>query len=224
MKLLNRNLRVIEKVKKSGNLRKVGSVIALLIISSIPTWSFAHHVLGRPAYSLNEDSNTPPSMQVETQVGDFFITYMVYPAFPKPNERGRVNFYAESIKGGSSFKGVVEFTIETKSWFKKEVEVLGEQLPDDGVHRQGFIFSEAGKYIITASFNDGDVPYVIDFPLQIGKAAPIGFLGTVLILVFGFLVFVKLVLKKRLLTSKIQNSQEEQIREPLRKSSKTEAK
>ena len=30
----------------------------------------AHHVLGRPAYSLSEDSNTPPSTQAELQIGD----------------------------------------------------------------------------------------------------------------------------------------------------------
>jgi hypothetical protein len=54
----------------------------------------AHHVLGRPTYSLNEDSNTPPSMQVETQIGAYFVSYMAFPAFPKPNEAGRVSVYA----------------------------------------------------------------------------------------------------------------------------------
>ncbi len=34
----------------------------------------AHHVLGRPAYSLNEDSNTPPAMQAEIQIGDYLVT------------------------------------------------------------------------------------------------------------------------------------------------------
>jgi len=40
----------------------------------------AHHVLGRPSYSLSEDSTTPPSMQVETQIGDYYVTYMAFPA------------------------------------------------------------------------------------------------------------------------------------------------
>jgi len=39
----------------------------------------AHHVLGRPAYALNENSNTPPSMQLETVIGDYFVNYMVFP-------------------------------------------------------------------------------------------------------------------------------------------------
>lgn len=53
-------------------------------MAAIP--AYAHHVLGRPAYSLNEDSNTPPSMQVETQIGDYLVNMMVFPAFPKPGE------------------------------------------------------------------------------------------------------------------------------------------
>jgi len=53
--------------------------VVLLILSGVAQ---AHHVIGRPAYNLNEDSNTPPSIQMETQIGDYFVTYMVFPAFP----------------------------------------------------------------------------------------------------------------------------------------------
>ncbi len=57
----------------------------------------AHHILGRPAYSLNENSNTPPSMQVETMIGDYFVNYMVFPAFPRSKEPGRIHLYAQSV-------------------------------------------------------------------------------------------------------------------------------
>ena len=68
------------------------------MLSAMISPAYAHHVLGRPSYSLNEDSNTPPSMQIETRIGNYFVTYMVYPAFPKPGEPGRINLYALSIK------------------------------------------------------------------------------------------------------------------------------
>jgi hypothetical protein len=61
------------------------------MLSAMISPAYAHHVLGRPSYSLNEDSNTPPSMQIETRIGNYFVTYMVYPAFPKPGEPGRIN-------------------------------------------------------------------------------------------------------------------------------------
>ena len=56
------------KLRFKNNVLILIGFISLLMSSE----SFAHHVLGRPAYSLNEDSNTPPSMQVETQIGDTF--------------------------------------------------------------------------------------------------------------------------------------------------------
>jgi len=68
--------------------------LILLFITSLPVSTQAHHVLGRPAYSLNEDSNTPPSMNIETQIGDYLVTAMVYPAFPRAGESGRINLYA----------------------------------------------------------------------------------------------------------------------------------
>ena len=131
--------------------------------------SSAHHVLGRPAYSLNEDSNTPPSLAVETQIGDYFITYMVFPAFPRGNEPGRLNLYIQGIDEGRYFTGDVEFTVIDDGFFSDRIEPIGIQQIDDGVYRQGFVFSEEGQYLIRAHFDDGDIPYDIDFPLQVGE-------------------------------------------------------
>lgn len=144
----------------------------------------AHHVLGRPAYSLGADSNTPPSMQVETQIGEYYVTYMAFPAFPRPNQRGRVNLYASRIDNGNTFNGEVTFKVKDDSWFSSKEEILGTQNIDDGVYRQGFVFSKAGAYIVTAEFQSDGEPYLIDFPLQIGEPDSIGPIGiTVVILV-----------------------------------------
>lgn len=82
--------------------------------------SYAHHVLGRPSYSLGEDSNTPPSMQVETQIGEYYITYMVFPAFPKPKQPGRINLYASRIDNGKSFPGNVTFKVLMTVGFQRK--------------------------------------------------------------------------------------------------------
>ncbi len=158
----------------------------------------AHHVLGRPSYSLGEDSNTPPSMQVETQIGDYYVTYMAFPAFPQPNEPGRVNLYASRIDNGASFEGEVTFKVRDDSWFATEEEVLGRQPPDDAVFRQGFIFKDAGHYIITAEFESGGEPYIIDFPLRIGDPAPVGPIGLAVGLIALVLIGVNVLQRKRL--------------------------
>ncbi len=169
----------------------------------------AHHVLGRPAYSLNEDSNTPPSMAVETQIGDYFVTYMVFPAFPRSGEPGRLNLYATRIDNGALFEGDISFFVRDDSWFSAQEELLGTQQIDDGVYRQGFMFKEEGSYIIQARFTAGDEPYLIDFPLQIGKASPIGPLGLAVGALVSILLGANLVQRKRLTRAKVQNAQQQ---------------
>ena len=168
----------------------------------------AHHVLGRPSYSLNEDSTTPPSMQVETQVGEYYITYMVFPAFPSPNQPGRVNLYASRIDDGEPFQGEVTFKVRNDSWFSNQEEVLGVQEVDDNVFRQGFEFKEAGKYIIKAEFESNKEPYQIDFPLQIGDQPPLGPIGIAIGLIAFVLLFVNLLQRKRLMSAKIRSAHE----------------
>jgi len=165
---------------------------------------FAHHVLGRPAYSLSDDSNTPPSMQVETQIGDFFVTYMAFPAFPQPGQQGRVNLYATRRDDGKPYNGQVTFLIKDDKWFGGHKETLGTQKIDDGVYRQGFLIEKAGDYIISARFVSGGEPYAIDFPLKIGQVSGIGPIGIALLVIVFVLVMVNVIQRKRLLRGKIQ--------------------
>ncbi len=178
-------------------------LLALLLSAN----AFAHHVLGRPAYSLNEDSNTPPSMQVETQIGNYFVTYMIFPAFPKPGEKGRINIYASRIDSGDTLASPITFLVRDGGWFADRTEeVLGTQDVYDGVYRQGFVFKQDGSYIISAKFEADGEPYNIDFPLQIGESTsmlPIGIaLGSIVLV----LVAVNIVQRKRLMREKIRDS------------------
>jgi len=183
----------------------VKSRLLLTVLMCLMTASvFAHHVLGRPAYSLSDDSNTPPSMQVETQIGDFFVTYMVFPAFPQPGQQGRVNLYATHRDTGKPFNGQVTFVIKDDKWFGGHKETLGTQNIDDGVYRQGFLVTNAGDYIISAQFFSDEAPYTIDFPLKIGQVSGIGPIGIALIIIVSVLIIVSLMQRKRLLRGKIQ--------------------
>ncbi len=182
--------------------------ITVLILTLLLTANaFAHHVLGRPAYSLNEDSNTPPSMQVETQIGKYFVTYMIFPAFPKPGEKGRINIYASRIDSGDTLASPISFFVRDSGWFAdKTEEKLGTQDVYDGVYRQGFVFKENGSYIITAKFEADGEPYSIDFPLQIGESASMLPIGVALGSIVLVLVVVNIVQRKRLMREKIQNT------------------
>ena len=180
------------------------TLLLAIIILSVPVQ--AHHVLGRPSYSLNEDSTTPPSMQVETQIGDYYITYMVFPAFPDPNEPGRVNLYASRIDNGKPFAGEVAFKVRNDSLFNEEEELLGVQIPDDNVFRQGFEFRESGDFIVRAEFESDGEPYQVDFPLQIGEPARWGPIGITVAVIMFVLIAVNLIQRKRLTSDKIRSS------------------
>lgn len=187
------------------------AVVALGGLSVSAEVALAHHVLGRPSYSLNEDSNTPPSLQAEVQIGDYFVTYMVFPAFPKPGEPGRVNLYATRLADGKPFQGEVTFKVRDgslQSWVgARHEETLGTQPVDDNVFRQGFLFQEAGEYIITAEFDAGGEPYAIDFPLRIGAPAAIGPIGLVVAAVLIVLLMISLIQRRRAMTGKLRGAQ-----------------
>lgn len=168
----------------------------------------AHHVLGRPSYALNEDSNTPPSMQIETQVGQYDITYMVFPAFPRPNEAGRVNLYAVRLNDGTPFQGRVTFKVRDDSLFDDNEELLGIQEVDDNVFRQGFEFLQKGDYIIRAEFEAGGEPYQIDFPLRIGEPSSMGPIGIAVAVIVFVLIVVNILQRKKLLTARIRSAHE----------------
>ncbi len=190
------------------NFKKITGRISLLMLALIfSANTLAHHVLGRPAYSLNEDSNTPPSMQVEAQIGKYFVTYMIFPAFPKPGEKGRVNIYASRIDNGETLSVPITFLVRNNGWLEDDAEeTLGTQDVYDGVYRQGFVFKQDGSYVITAKFDVEGEPYVIDFPLQIGKSTsmlPIGVaLGSIVLILVG----VNVLQRKRLLRDKIRDT------------------
>ncbi|MBV1884225.1 MAG: hypothetical protein KUG82_21470 [Pseudomonadales bacterium] len=198
---------------------KLAVLFFTMILMCIAPLSHAHHVLGRPAYSLNEDSNTPPSTLVETQVGSYFVSYMVYPAFPKANEQGRVNLYASRISDGVPYDGEVHFTISQNSALRNIVnffggantgaaegaeEVLGSQLIDDGVYRQGFLFFKDGKYIVTARFLANGETHEVELPIRIGEASWFGPLGMIIAGIVCALIMMSLFQQKKVERLKVQ--------------------
>ncbi len=178
----------------------------VMILLSLVAPAQAHHVMGRPSYSLNEDSNTPPAMQVETRIGDYFVTCMVFPAFPRANEPGRINFYAVRVDTGAPYRGKVRFSVRDDGWFSSSPEEIGVQSVDDNVFRQGFVFQHDGDYVITASFEADGQPYSIDVPLRIGQPSRVGVVGMVVGLVLLLLLVVNVLQRHRISRDRVRDA------------------
>jgi len=199
------NILISKVTKGSAGLAKIIAVLTFSFIIFLTPIAQAHHVLGRPAYSLNEDSNTPPSMNIETLVGDFFVTAMVFPAFPKPEESGRINLYVTRLGSKQPLNADIEFSVRNDGWFNSKPEQLGAQVLDDNVYRQAFSFHQRGDYIISASFWDKGEHYIIDFPLRVGEPLPIGPLGIIVTLALLLLIVVTMVQHKKIRRNKARD-------------------
>lgn len=194
-------------------LKKKLVLFILLAVGMVPVQ--AHHVLGRPAYAVGEDGTTPPSLELETQLGDYFVTMMSFPAFLDPKDQGRMNLYASRIDNGSSFHGEVTFKLYENGWFASDqMETLGIQKIDDGVYRQPFMVSEEGDYVIRAEFHSDGQPYIVEFPITVGDPAPIGPIGLALVALAALLVGVNVVQRRRLGRLKATRHHDEVRTEP----------
>ena len=189
-------------------------VAAIAVFQMLPGQASAHHILGRPSYSLNEDSNTPPAVQIETRAGRYNLTYMVYPDVPSAGKQGRINLYISGLKDRLPYAGKVTFKVRNDDWLAKlgigvHLETVGLQSPDDAVFRQGVLFGKAGDYILIAEFADEGQNHSVEFPLRVGVPSSIGPAGIaiagVALLLFGF----GFVQRRRAMTGKIRGSQTE---------------
>ncbi len=173
----------------------------------------AHHVLGRPAYGLNEDSNTPPGMQTEMLIGGYLLSYMVFPAFPRPGEPGRINLYAIHAETREPLESKVTFKVRVKPWYSwlgigGDEGHLGIQSPYDRVFRQRFVLRDPGDYIIVAEFRADGGSYAAEFPLRVGAPPAVGPLGLFAGGLFIALVAVSVFHRRRSMTAKIRGVRE----------------
>ncbi|MEN8167854.1 MAG: hypothetical protein ABFR65_10315, partial [Pseudomonadota bacterium] len=72
----------------------------------------------------------------------------------------------------------------------------------------GFIFQEEGDYIITAEFESGGEPYILDFPLRIGEPAAVGPMVIAAAVILIVLIGVSVVQRKRMQRLKVRAHQQ----------------
>jgi hypothetical protein len=188
------------------------ALLALLIFifGTVVPSVHAHHVLGRPSYSLNEDSNTPPTMQVETQIGEYFVSLTAFPAFPRVGELTVIKISASHLDSDATFNGNVHFQVRDDVWFGGATEDVGiQETPIDGIYSQAVVFQEEGDYIVTAAFEANGAPYRIDFPVRIGNPPPVlplALAGGALALILIGVPILKRMRKRRLIQPRTASS------------------
>lgn len=186
-------------------------LLLLLGLIVLPEVAPAHHILGRPAYKLNEDSNTPPSMQAEVQIDDHLVTYMIFPAFPRPGDPARVHLYVLGPDSDNPYSEKITFKVREEPWYswlglEAHEDVLGAQTPDDKVYRQSFVIPTAGDYLVSATLAIDGETHIIDFPLRVGEIPAVGPFAIALAIIAFVLVAVAVMRRRQSATAKIRAS------------------
>lgn len=185
--------------------------VVILLMGVLMEVAVAHHILGRPAYNLNEDSNTPSSIQADAMIGDYMVTYMIYPAFPKPGEAGRINLYVKNVRGGAPYQGKVTFGARPNAWYNgligsSDALILGVQPIDDYVYRQTFKISKPGPYMFNAEIKINGEAHVLDFPLMIGAPPGISLASIAVGLTLAILIGIGTAQRRRTRTGQIRGA------------------
>ena len=76
--------------------------------------------------------------------------------------------------------------------------------------RQRLVFPGRGEYLITIRFEDNGEPYVIQFPVHIGEAAPVSVVTMAIIALAIALVLISLTQRRRLMSGKVRQSKPNQ--------------
>lgn len=198
-------------MRRRGLLRGLIAGAVLLSGLTLSDGAGAHHVLGRPSYNLGDDSTTPPSMQADVLIGDYMFTYMIFPAFPRPGETGRINLYGIRANTGVPYEGKVTFKVRADPWyawlgFGGHQNRLGTQSADDKVFRQRFVIPAPGDYIVSAEFEVDGERYVMDFPLRVGEPSAAVLIGLLAASALIALVAASVFHRRRTMTVKVRDA------------------
>ena len=170
----------------------------ILTVAALQTAARAHDLPGQPSHVLSEDPDAPPAVQIETHIGAYHVILMASPASPQPDERGTLTLSVFRSDNEEPFVGRVTFKAIADSLFSEQEETIGVQFIRDDVYEQGFLFKEAGDYIIRAEFDIDGQPSAVDLPLTIGRPSSLGTIGVVIALLLIALVAVNMLQRRRL--------------------------
>ncbi len=166
--------------------------VASFVFVSMPEAS-AHHILGIPHYSYDEQYPQAPVITYLVDAGPLEVRMTGYPGKPEPGERCALNVYIQRKDDGSLFEGKVTGSALRKNFVKDSV-VYGpvEAELEDAVYKFYPHFEHEANYLFRVEFETEDAPWIIDLPMVAGEpGSPWAVLGGTLGGVVLFLIVIR---------------------------------
>jgi len=170
--LIRGSWRGLFKAKLSKNLivsKNLLFMSFLLIVLTMPVR--AHHILGIPHYSYNEDYPQTPVLTYRVEMGSHEVKMTSFPGKPRPGESCNFHVYIKHLSSGELFQDSVTLTVLLDRMIGEDSVVYGpiQAKLEEAIFKFYPLFKEEANYITRIEyFADGE-PMIIDLPIVVGE-------------------------------------------------------
>ncbi len=175
-----------------GRWRAALALFGMLVLG--PTGVGAHHILGVPHYSYDEQYPQAPVLTYLVATGPYEVRMTGYPGRPSPGERCSFNIYIRRAGDASPFDGQVTMRVLRDRLIGRDPVVYGpvEAALEEAVYKFYPRFDEVSNYIVRVEFEADGAPWTIDLPIVVGEpGSPWTVLGGVVAGLALFLIMVR---------------------------------
>ncbi len=172
---------------------------ALLVVAPVGS-VHAHHILGIPHYSYDEDYPQTPVLTYRVEAGDYDVKMTGYPGKISPGQRCSIHLYIHRKSTGELLDTPVTMTVSRDRMFLADPVVYGPMVGrlDERIYKFHPRFEEESDYLVRVEFEADGAPWTIDLPMVVGEpGSPAMVVGIVLAALAGFLVVIRAVRIKR---------------------------
>ncbi|MDA0321643.1 MAG: 4Fe-4S binding protein [Verrucomicrobia bacterium] len=188
------------RLRKPAHAARATLLPLVIVISFLGSSAAAHHILGIPHYSYDEDYPQTPVLTYKAEAGAYDVKMTGYPGKPAPGDRCSIYIYVNHRDTGAVFEKALTFTALEKRWLGKDEVVYGPMPAelDQAVFKFYPQFDAESEYMLRVEFEAEGEPWIIELPMVVGEpGSPIFVLGGVASGVVLFLVIIRAIRIKR---------------------------
>lgn len=160
--------------------RRIASFALGLLLLFAPTAANAHHILGVPHYSYDEDYPQTPVLTYRVDAGEYDVKMTGYPGKVEPGQRCSLHLYIHHRVSGKLFDAPVTMTVTRDRLFMTDPVIYGPMPArlDERIYKFHPHFEDEGEYRVMVEFEAAGAPWSIEMPLVVGEPrSPIVALG-----------------------------------------------
>ncbi len=177
-------------LKAARHATTVTLALALLLGSAAP--ASAHHILGIPHYSYEEDYPQTPVLTFAVEAGPYDVKVTGYPGELEAGDQCSLYVYVKDRESGLPYDGEVTALVRRKGMLTAGEVIYGPITValDESVYKFYPRFEREAEYMAEVSFGEAGHPWIIDLPMVVGEPsspwAPIvGAAGAALVFAVG---------------------------------------